>query len=145
MNNLNGAGLGQTALLHKNIYLSIHAHSFLNQIHIAPMIYLIFVHYGLFALLKNRIKLVSLMRIETPANLREFCQNVKELLWTEMRLYHRANMDQGPYSQHLIFFVSYESSQYGRVLHYITLERVASNKYSILLGQFVSHEGNKVL
>ncbi len=62
-----------------------------------------------------------------------------------MRLYHRADMDQGPYSQHFIFFVTYESSQYVRVLHYITLERVASNKYSILLGQFVSHEGNKVL
>jgi hypothetical protein len=35
---------------------------------------------------------------------------------------------QGPYSQHFIFFVTYESAQKARVLHKTWLERLANNK-----------------
>ncbi len=54
-------------------------------------------------------------------------------------------MEQGPYSQHFFFFVTYELGQWARVFHYIRLEMLARNKHSSLLGQFVSYEENKVL
>jgi hypothetical protein len=43
-------------------------------------------------------------------------------------------------SQHFIFFVSYEWAQEESVLYYTKLERVARDKHSSLLGQFVSCE-----
>jgi hypothetical protein len=49
------------------------------------------------------------------------------------------------FSQHLIFFVTYESIQYSRVLHYIWLERPASDKQSSLLGPFINYGGNYVI
>jgi hypothetical protein len=36
-------------------------------------------------------------------------------------------MDQGAYSQHFIFFVTYESAQKARMLHNIKPERLASD------------------
>ncbi len=47
---------------------------------------------------------------------------------------------QVPYSQYSIFFVTYESAQYGRLFHNSKLERFTSNKHSNLLGQFLSYE-----
>ncbi len=49
------------------------------------------------------------------------------------------------YSQHFIFFVTYEQSQLVRILHYIKLERFASDKRSNLLDLFLRYEENKVL
>jgi hypothetical protein len=43
-------------------------------------------------------------------------------------------MNQGPYLQHLIFFVTFVSAQYVRVLHYTRLDRLAMVKHSSLLG-----------
>jgi hypothetical protein len=51
----------------------------------------------------------------------------------------------GPYSQHFIFFVSFESAQQARLLYNINLERLASDKQSNLLGQSVSYKENEVL
>ncbi len=52
---------------------------------------------------------------------------------------------QGPYSQHFIFFVTYELAIITTVLHYTKLERLAMDKHSSLLGIFVSYEENEVL
>jgi hypothetical protein len=51
----------------------------------------------------------------------------------------------GPYSQHFIFFVTYELSQSARV--FVTSKPFQPNvmEYSCLLGQLVSYEENKVL
>ncbi len=38
--------------------------------------------------------------------------------------------DQGTYSKHFIFFVTYESAQQARVLHNTRLERLANEKHS---------------
>jgi hypothetical protein len=35
----------------------------------------------------------------------------------------------GPYSQHFIFFVTYELKQYSRMLHYTRLERPARDEH----------------
>ncbi len=42
------------------------------------------------------------------------------------------------YSQHFIFFVTYESVQYARVLHNTKLEKLGKYKHSTLLGLFES-------
>ncbi len=55
------------------------------------------------------------------------------------------NARQWPYSQHSIFFVTYESAQYARLLHNSRLKRLTSDKHSNLLGQFLSYEENVVL
>jgi len=55
------------------------------------------------------------------------------------------NTHQGTYSQHSIFFVTYESAQYARVLHNSRLKRLTSDNHSNLLGQFLSYEENVVL
>jgi hypothetical protein len=47
-------------------------------------------------------------------------------------------MVQGPYSQHSIFFVTYESAQYAILYHNTKLESLTSAKHFNLLGQFIS-------
>jgi len=47
-----------------------------------------------------------------------------------------------PYSQHFTSFVNYEWAQEARVLNYTWLERLDRDKYSSLLGPFVSSEEN---
>ncbi len=54
-------------------------------------------------------------------------------------------LHQIPYSQHLIFFITYECAQLARVLDYATSERLANDKHSSLLGPFVNYEENEVL
>ncbi len=51
---------------------------------------------------------------------------------------------QGPYSQNLIFFVTYEWAQYVSVLHHTKLEKIVRDKLSSLLGLFVSYEENEM-
>jgi hypothetical protein len=53
------------------------------------------------------------------------------------------NVTQGPYSQHFIFFSTYEYSQLASVLHYVRLERLASDKHSSLLDSLVSYKVNE--
>ncbi len=50
-----------------------------------------------------------------------------------------------PYSQHSIIFVTYESAQKAGVLHKAWLERLANDKRSNLLVQFVSFKEKEVL
>jgi hypothetical protein len=53
-------------------------------------------------------------------------------------------MAQGPYSQHFIFFLTYELAQKASViLHQAT--RFSSDKPSSLFGAFISYEQNEVL
>jgi hypothetical protein len=52
---------------------------------------------------------------------------------------------QGPYSQHYIFFVTYESAQKAKRLLNIRLQRLSKVKHSKLLVQFVSYEEKEVL
>jgi len=52
---------------------------------------------------------------------------------------------QGQYSQPFIFFVTYESAQKDRVLHYTREESFAREKHSRLLELLTSYEENKVL
>ncbi len=49
------------------------------------------------------------------------------------------------YSQHFIFFVTYELAQCDGVLYYTWLERVAWDNHTSALGPFVSCEENEVL
>ncbi len=49
------------------------------------------------------------------------------------------------FSQHNIFYVTYEWVHYGRVLQYTKLEVVTSDKDSSLSDLIVSNEENKVL
>jgi len=49
---------------------------------------------------------------------------------------HSKGMLLGPYSQHFIFFVTYDRTN-KIVLHYAKLERIARDKHSSLLGQFI--------
>jgi hypothetical protein len=51
----------------------------------------------------------------------------------------------GPYSQHYIFFITYESAHWPKLLDNIKLERLASDKHSNLLGLFISYKENEVL
>jgi len=53
--------------------------------------------------------------------------------------------NQGPYSQHFIFFVNYEWTQQARVLHFARMGRVARVKRFCLLGPFICCKENKVL
>ncbi len=53
--------------------------------------------------------------------------------------------DQGPYSQHFIFFATYKWAQKAWVLNNTRLEKLASNKHSSLLGQFLSFGENEAL
>ncbi len=50
----------------------------------------------------------------------------------------------GPYSQD-IFFVTYKWAKESRMVHYTRLERLAKNKCSNLLGQYVSYKEIEVL
>ncbi len=52
---------------------------------------------------------------------------------------------QGLYSQHFIFFVTYELAQWARLLHKNKLERLAGDKHSDLLGFLARCEENEVL
>jgi hypothetical protein len=45
-----------------------------------------------------------------------------------------------PYSQHYIFFITYESDQKVRLFHNSKLEKLTTDKHSNLLGQFLSYE-----
>ncbi len=49
------------------------------------------------------------------------------------------------YSQHSIFFVTYESAQLARLFHNTKLEMLTSEKHSNLLGQLQSCKENEVL
>jgi hypothetical protein len=49
------------------------------------------------------------------------------------------------YSQHFIFFITYESAQQARVLHKTMLERLAISKLAYLLDLFVSYDENALL
>jgi len=51
---------------------------------------------------------------------------------------HTVTKVSGKYSQHLIFFVTYELAQQARVLYETRLERLASGEQSNLLGPFIS-------
>ncbi len=51
---------------------------------------------------------------------------------------------QGPYSQQFIFFEAYEWAQLVRALYYTSLEKLAIDKHSSLLGPLVSYEETKV-
>ncbi len=52
---------------------------------------------------------------------------------------------QGLYSQPFILFLTYEWDQKARVLHYIKVERLATDKYTTLLDPFISYKENEVL
>ncbi len=52
--------------------------------------------------------------------------------------------EQGPYSQHFIFFVTCDGPKKDRVSQKTTLERLAREKHSNVLGSFVSYKGNYV-
>ncbi len=52
---------------------------------------------------------------------------------------------QRPYSQYLIFFVTYEWAQHAKVLHCTRLERLANGKHSRLLGPLLSYGEEEVL
>ncbi len=62
-------------------------------------------------------------------------------------MYHERNIDNKYvlYSQHSIFFVTYESDQLARLFHITKLEGFTSAKHSNLLGQLLSYEENEVL
>jgi hypothetical protein len=51
--------------------------------------------------------------------------------------------NQGPYSSHFIFYVTYKWAQKSRVSHYTKHKRFAIDKYSCLLGPFVSYNKRK--
>jgi hypothetical protein len=48
------------------------------------------------------------------------------------------------HSKPLIFYANYDWVQLHRVLYYISLERLAGEKHSSLLGPFISNEEHKV-
>jgi hypothetical protein len=48
-------------------------------------------------------------------------------------------MPLGPYSQHFIFFVTYEWAEQARVLYCAKLEGLARDKHSCKLGPFVGY------
>jgi hypothetical protein len=47
--------------------------------------------------------------------------------------------NQGPYSQHCIFFVTYESAQLARAFHNTRLERLANDKLSPEVMSYLAH------
>jgi hypothetical protein len=49
------------------------------------------------------------------------------------------------FSQHSIFFLTYELAKYARVLNYTELERLTRDKHTSLLGPFLSYKDNEVL
>jgi len=51
----------------------------------------------------------------------------------------------GPYSQHIIFIVTYELTQEARVLYGTRLERLTRDKHFNLLDLFVSYKENEVM
>ncbi len=53
-------------------------------------------------------------------------------------------LDPWPYSQHIIFLLTYDYFQQARVLDYIRLEKFDSDQHSSLTGPFVTFEENKV-
>jgi len=52
---------------------------------------------------------------------------------------------EGQYSEHFIFFQTYQWAQQAGSLHYTRLARLARSKHSNLLGPFVSYNVNEVL
>jgi hypothetical protein len=52
---------------------------------------------------------------------------------------------QQPYSEHIVFFVTYKWTLQAKSLHFSRLDRLAMDKRSGLLGPFVHYEENKVL
>ncbi len=52
---------------------------------------------------------------------------------------------EGPNSQHIIFFVTYEWSHKARVSHYTRLERLDMDKQYSLMGPFISYDKDEVL
>jgi len=62
-------------------------------------------------------------------------------------MYHERNIDNKYvlYSQHSIFFVTYESDQLARLFHITKLKGFTSAKHFNLLGQLLSYEENEVL
>jgi hypothetical protein len=52
---------------------------------------------------------------------------------------------QGPYSQHFIFFVTYEKALKARVRDYTRLERLDKNKQSSVLDPLLGVKENEVL
>ncbi len=71
-----------------------------------------------------------------------YCQTVM-LPTTASLKCHNLSMP-GAYSQHLIFFVTYEWTQQARVSYYIRMEGLAMDKHSNL-GSFTSYEETEVL
>jgi hypothetical protein len=53
--------------------------------------------------------------------------------------------DLGPYSQHFIFFITYEWAQQARMLDYTWLEKLARDKHYSFLGLFISCNENGIL
>jgi hypothetical protein len=51
----------------------------------------------------------------------------------------------GPWMHNFIFFVTYNLTQYARVLDYTKLEVLARDKYSSLLVMFIGYNENEVL
>jgi hypothetical protein len=51
----------------------------------------------------------------------------------------------GPYSQHFIFIVTYESAKQARVLHKTMLKNLAKSRNSKLLGFFISYDEDELL
>jgi hypothetical protein len=49
------------------------------------------------------------------------------------------------YSQHFIFFETYERAQKANALHYTHIQRFARDKYSSLLGPWESYKENEML
>jgi hypothetical protein len=54
-------------------------------------------------------------------------------------------MAQEQYSQHFIFFLTYEHFEEARLLYYTRPEKLAIDKQSSLLGPFISYKENEML
>ncbi len=52
---------------------------------------------------------------------------------------------QGPYSQHIVFFLIYDWPQKARALHNTRPKRLIGDKHFSLFGAFVRYENNKDL
>jgi hypothetical protein len=84
---------------------------------------------------------------------RQGFQHCFQLIKSDLKLFYNVmkysltfkRNDQGPYSQHFIFFVTYEFAQWAWVLHCTRLERLAMDKQSSLLVPLVSYKEYKVL
>jgi hypothetical protein len=78
-------------------------------------------------------------------NIRQLFDNYR---WLRERLplYHiKIVTNLGPYTQHFIFFVTYELAQYDWVSYYISTDEIVMDKNSSFLDSFVSYEEIDVL